>query len=147
MVLPEGFRVVFVGGREKGEAFRERASQRGVHLGVALSVTDMTGLYLLLAPDVVVLDGVGCPALAQEAHVHLSSAGARPLVVITEEAVAEDWSKVASKDTILLDLPQTHDELLETLAGITERMPSLFTMDTHLGADSEHPASPETHCG
>lgn len=143
----EGFRVVFVGEREKGEALRERAAQKGVHLGVALSVTDMSGLYLLLAPDVVVLDGVGCPALAREAHVHLSSVGARPLVMITDKTVAEDWSNVACEDTIFLGSYQTHDELLEALSGIKERMPSLFTMDTHFGAGSEHPVSPEIPCG
>lgn len=137
MVLSEGFRAVFVGEKEKGEALRLRASQRGAQLEVALSVMDMTGLYFLLMPDVVVLDGVSCPVLAREAQVHLSSVGARPLVMITEGAVAEDWSEVASEDTIFLGLPQTHDELLEALAEITKRMPSLFTMDTHLGASLE----------
>lgn len=148
--LPEGFRVLFVGEAEKGEALQARASQRGVHLGVALDVQDVAGLYLLLAPDVIVLDGGVCPALAWEAHLHFFSVGAKPLVVTTEEDLADDWRQATSEDTVIVGSSQTHDELLEALASISERIPSLFTMDTHLGKAPGGPEGrvrPEIHHG
>lgn len=146
MDLPERFRVAFVGGKERGEDLRERASSRGVHVGVASAVTDVPGLYLLLAPDVVVLDD-DCPELAWESYTQLSSVGARPLVVLAREDMVEEWREATDEDTIILDPCETHEDLLETLARISERIPSLFTMDTHLSTAPNGRASTEVYHG
>lgn len=148
--MPEGLRVLFVGNVEEGEALKLRATQRGVSLEMALDVQEVAGLYLLLAPDVIVLDGGGCPALAWDAHLHLSSLGAKPLVVTAGEDLADDWSKAAGEDTFVLGSTRTNDELLEGLAGISERSPSLFTMDTHVEkvpGEPECRVRPEIHHG
>lgn len=132
--------MLLVGGAGEGESLQARASLRGVRLRVASDIQSVAGLYLLLAPDVVVLDGDGCPALAREAHLHLSSVGAKPVVVTAGGDLVDDWRKSADEDMVVLGSPQTHDELLEGLVSISEMIPSLFTMDTHL--EKAPPAEP-----
>lgn len=138
-------RVLFVGAGQRGEALRTRAEEVGAYLGVASTVEEAIGLYLLQAPDVVVVDSVDRLELAREAYTHLSSVGARPLVVLAGEVQACEWSEPASESTIVVEWPGDYDWLLEILADTSRRIPSLFTMDTHLGGSTEWHRDMEAH--
>ena len=138
-------RVLFMGAGHRGEALRERAEDGGAYLGVASTVEETVGLYLLQAPDVVVVDGEGWPELAQEAYTHLSSVGARPLVVLAGEVQACEWSEPVSEGTIVVECSGSYGWLLEILADTSRRIPSLFTMDTHSGSSTEWYRGAEAH--
>lgn len=120
--------IVFVGSEKMGETLEAEARRRAVHLWTATEVLQALAFYTFYMPDAIVLEDGANPELTNEVYFHLSSVGARPLIILSGESEARAWKDVSDETTLVLPRSTNGESLLAAIAETTARTPSRFKL-------------------
>ena len=118
--------IVFVGSEETGETLETAVQRPAIHLWRATEVLQALAFYTFYMPDAVVLEDGPSVELANEVYFHLSSVGAKPLIILAGESESQAWKDVSDETTLVLPRSTNCESLLATVAETTARTPSWF---------------------
>lgn len=140
--------IVFVGSEETGETLETAVQRPAIHLWRATEVLQALAFYTFYMPDAVVLEDGPSVELANEVYFHLSSVGAKPLIILTGESESQAWKDVSDETTLVLPRSADGESLLAAIEETTARTPSWFKSqvdedgsegDTEIGEEVEAP--------
>ena len=118
--------ILFVGSKEVGEMLEAAAQRPAVHLWRATEVLQALAFYTFYMPDAVLLEDGANPELTNEVYFHLSSVGAKPLIILSDESESQAWRDVSDETTLVISRSTNGESLLAAVAETTARTLSWF---------------------
>jgi len=119
-------RVLFVGEERRGMALQALAEEHGAEFWATDETEEALGLYVVQMPDVVVIEDGRLGRVTVEVHFHLSSVGARPMILLTGDERAAAWESAVLPTTRILPLDRSNLAVIEATAEAVASVPSPF---------------------
>jgi hypothetical protein len=115
--------ILYVGDVERGRALRATVESLGWYVYQPADVMEALAMYIQYMPDITVIEASPRYTTAFEAHYHLGSVGARPVLVLADETQPEAWIRL-NPATRVLPYDLTREALV---AAINDIIPNVST--------------------